>query len=313
MEQAYATLSSVAPSLTFLEKGVEVYAAVMFNLIIAEVVFDLMTNRHRDYRQSAVNYAINVLQELLSYLPFIFFSDRLIAFFYQFSLIKLPVNLQTTLAAVLVADLIFYGFHRLSHRSRLFWSSHAVHHSSTDFDLTVTFRLGWIETIFIYSLFFTPMSVVGFHPAQTFFASGFVLTYQTWIHTQKIGKLGILESILNTPSNHRVHHVSNPQYIDKNYGAVLIIWDKLFGTYEPEVEKVIYGVTDNIESCNPITINFIEYARILYYLHLSKGRGEMAKSIFGPPEWKPKAFLEQVTQHASERIPEAIPDMAQWH
>lgn len=294
------SIAQLNSHLAVLENGVEKYGLLLFNLTIGEVVFDLLTNKKRDYQQSAANYAINVLQGLIYYLPIAFISDRILFFIYNFSFIKLEVNWKTTIAAILVADFIYYWLHRLEHRSKIFWGSHAVHHSSTDFDLTVTFRLGWIEIIFLYNLYFIPMVLMGFHPTQTLFASGFVLTYQLWVHTQKIGKLGMLDRILNTPANHRVHHGSNPQYIDKNYGGILIIWDRLFGTYEPETEKVIYGVTENINTCNPIAINFIEYQKIWFYLRSAKNKSEVLKSLFGPPEWKPQSIVNKLS---SDRLP----------
>jgi sterol desaturase/sphingolipid hydroxylase (fatty acid hydroxylase superfamily) len=293
MEEIVNPLTQLNPNLAILETGIEAYGTLMFNLIIGEVIFDLLTNKKRDYRQSAANYAISVMQNLISFIPAVYATEYLISLVYPFSFMKLEVNWGSTIAALVVADFIFYWTHRFSHRSKLFWGSHAVHHSSTDFDLTVTFRLGWIEMTIFYSLFYAPMSLMGFHPVQTLFASGFVLTYQLWAHTQKIGKLGILDYFLNTPSNHRVHHGSNPQYIDKNYGGVLILWDRLFGTYEPEREKVRYGITENIDSCNPITINLIEYQKIWSYLRKSKNMSEAFKSLFGPPEWKPQAVLEK--------------------
>lgn len=293
MEIINYSIAHLNPHLAILENGIEKYSLWLFNLTIGEVVFDLFTNKKRNYQQSAANYAINVIESLIYYLPIALISDRLLLFASNFSLIKLEVNWGTTIAAIFIADFIYYWLHRLEHRSRLFWGSHAVHHSSTDFDLTVTFRLGWVEIIFLYNLYFIPMVLMGFHPTQTLFASGFVLTYQLWVHTKKIGKLSILDRIFNTPANHRVHHGSNPQYIDKNYGGVLIIWDRLFGTYEPEREKVKYGITENIDTCNPIAINFIEYQKIWSYLRKSKTKSEVLKSLFGPPEWKPQAIVDK--------------------
>lgn len=131
------------------------------------------------------------------------------------------------------------------------------------------------------------MVLMGFHPLVVLLSLEIVGLYQVWIHTQKIGHLGILEEFLNTPSLHRVHHGTNPQYIDKNYGAILCIWDKLFGTYQPEREKVVYGLTKNIRTQNPIKINVIEYLRIWSDIKQSRNLKEVWNSILGSSISKP--------------------------
>jgi sterol desaturase/sphingolipid hydroxylase (fatty acid hydroxylase superfamily) len=202
-----------------------------------------------------------------------------------------PVNGWTMILAVLIADFLYYWNHRAEHRIRFFWAYHSVHHSSTDFNLTVALRLSWIED-FILWIFYIPMAFMGFYPLQILIGLEIVGLYQVWIHNQKIGRLGILESILNTASNHRVHHGSNSAYIDKNYGGILMIWDRLFGSYQAETEKVIYGLTDNIKTHNPIKINVIEYYRMIKDLRRSQTVKERFLSLFGPPEWKPQAFKQ---------------------
>jgi Fatty acid hydroxylase superfamily len=162
-----------------------------------------------------------------------------------------------------------------------------VHHSSTDFNLSVALRLAWIEE-FILWIFYIPMVLMGFHPLVVLLSLEIIGLYQVWIHTQKIGRLGILDEFLNTPSLHRVHHGTNRQYIDKNYGGILCIWDKLFGTYEPEQEKVVYGLTKNIGTQNLIKINIIEYLRIWSDIKQSQNLGEVWNSVFGSLAWKPR-------------------------
>jgi sterol desaturase/sphingolipid hydroxylase (fatty acid hydroxylase superfamily) len=191
------------------------------------------------------------------------------------------------LLAILVADFLYYWNHVAEHRIHFFWAYHSVHHSSSDFNLSVALRVGWIDN-FILWIFYIPMVLIGFDPIVVLLSLGVIDLYQVWIHNQKIGQLGILDEFLNTPSLHRVHHGANPQYIDKNYGAILCIWDKLFGTYEPEREKVVYGLTENIGTHNLIKINLFEYLRIWSYVKQSQNFGEVWKSIFGSPEWKPR-------------------------
>ena len=191
--------------------------------------------------------------------------------------------------AVAIADFLYYWEHRAEHSIRFFWAYHNVHHSSTEYNLTTALRLSWLEVYFLW-IFYIPMALMGFHPLQILIAVQITALYQIWIHSQKIGRLGILEKIINTPALHRVHHSSNPKYIDKNYGAIMIIWDRLFGTYQPQTEDPIYGLTENINTNNPLKINAIEYLRMGRYLLKSQTLTEIWLSIFGYPAWKPKRY-----------------------
>ena len=153
--------------------------------------------------------------------------------------------------AMVSVDFIYYWWHRLSHRMNLLWSAHAVHHQSEDYNLAVALRQG-VLTPFTNLPFLLPLALLGIPPLVYVAAEAFSTLYQFWIHTELVGRLGPLEGILNTPSHHRVHHARNPRYIDRNYGAVLIIWDRLFGTYVPEREPPIYGLTRPLRSFNAL-------------------------------------------------------------
>jgi sterol desaturase/sphingolipid hydroxylase (fatty acid hydroxylase superfamily) len=147
-----------------------------------------------------------------------------------------PANPITWVLLFFADDLSYYWFHRCSHESRFFWASHVVHHSSTHYNLSTALRQTWVPMT--YFPFWLWMPAVGFEPWMVLLAQAWSLIYQFWIHTERIRKLPRpLEAVLNTPSHHRVHHGSNEVYLDKNYGGILIIWDKLFGTYEPEGER----------------------------------------------------------------------------
>ncbi len=197
----------------------------------------------------------------------------------------------TWVLGILAADFTYYWMHRLEHEHRILWASHSVHHSSEDYNLTVSFRLSIVEGLFEW-MFLIPMILIGFNPFQTMVSLIFVVQFQTWIHTEKIQKLGWLDEIFNTPSVHRVHHGSNPKYLDKNYGGLLMVWDKLFGTYQREEEKVIYGLTKNIKTNNPITINFIEYKNIWQDVKQCRTLKDKLKIIFGNLIWKPAYFKQ---------------------
>jgi sterol desaturase/sphingolipid hydroxylase (fatty acid hydroxylase superfamily) len=183
-------------------------------------------------------------------------------------------------------EFFYYWHHRIAHRVRWFWATHAVHHSTRFFNLSASYRLGWTGGISGNFIFLLPLIWLGFHPIAV--AGGFALNliYQFWIHTEIIPKLGFLEWVLNTPSHHRVHHASNPEYIDRNFGGVLIIFDRLFGTFAEEKKTISpqYGLTHNLNSYNPFKIVFhswIELFRDFRKARTLKGRLQV---IFGTPK-----------------------------
>jgi sterol desaturase/sphingolipid hydroxylase (fatty acid hydroxylase superfamily) len=182
-------------------------------------------------------------------------------------------------------EFFYYWFHRAAHEIRWLWATHAVHHSSRHLNLSAAYRLGWTGILSGNFLFFLPLCWLGFHPVAIFIGLGLNLTYQFWIHTELIPKLGFLEWILNTPSHHRVHHASNLEYIDRNYGGVLIIFDRLFGTFTAQKpnHRPIYGLTHSLNSYNPMTINFYEWRRLLQDIRKAKNWREFGKTIFGRP------------------------------
>ena len=155
-------------------------------------------------------------------------------------------------------DLAYYVFHRVSHESRVFWASHVVHHSSQHYNLSTALRQTWVPMTYL--PFWLPLPLLGFEPWMVLLAQSWSLIYQFGLHTERIGKLPrTLEAVLNTPSHHRVHHGANEQYLDRNYGGILVIWDRLFGSFEPEGERVRYGLTKNITTFNPVRVAFHEY------------------------------------------------------
>ncbi|MGB5322446.1 sterol desaturase family protein [Lutimonas sp.] len=184
-------------------------------------------------------------------------------------------------------DFCYYWFHRISHENRLFWASHVVHHSSKKYNLSTALRQTWSGS-FMSFIFWLPMALLGFHPVMILAQMSISLIYQYWIHTELIDKLPKwFEAVFNTPSHHRVHHATNPQYLDRNHAGILIIWDKMFGTFEPEVEKPIYGLVKNIETYNPIKIAFIEWYLMLKDAIESKTTiANKLKYFIKPPGWK---------------------------
>lgn len=191
----------------------------------------------------------------------------------------------SVLALFLSVELAYYAFHRASHRVRWFWATHAVHHSPNQLTLATALRLGWTARISGTAVFFLPLVALGFPPRAVAAALAFNLAYQFWLHAAWIPKLGALEWVLNTPSHHRVHHGSNPEYLDCNYGGVLIVFDRLFGSFVAEREDLPprYGLTQPLLSHNPVTIAFHEWRRLAADLRRCRTPGAVLRTLAGPP------------------------------
>lgn len=189
------------------------------------------------------------------------------------------------LALFLGIEFFYYWHHRSAHEIRWLWATHAVHHSARHLNLSAAYRLGWTGWLSGNFLFFMPLCWLGFHTVAVAMGLGLNLIYQFWIHTELIPKLGWLEWVLNTPSHHRVHHASNPEYIDRNYGGVLIIFDRLFGTFTAEQfdYRLTYGLTHPLRSYNPIIIVFYEWNRLFQALMVAKTWRDRCWAIFGRP------------------------------
>jgi sterol desaturase/sphingolipid hydroxylase (fatty acid hydroxylase superfamily) len=255
-------------------------------LMLAETLWDYVSKTRPNLLESFANASIavgNILLERTAYgLTFIlgiFFVEYYIPY-------QLPMKWWSWAVAILLVDLTYYWMHRMEHKIRILWAYHSVHHSSPEFNLTTGLRLAWIEGA-IEWIFFVPMILAGFDAVQTIIALSVVVLYQTWIHTEKIGTLGWADHIFNTPSVHRVHHGSNKQYHDKNYGGIFIIWDRIFGTYKKEKEKVTYGITPPVETWNPIIINIHEIWNIAKDIRHAKNIFDALSFVFRSPGWKP--------------------------
>ncbi len=185
-------------------------------------------------------------------------------------------------------EFCYYWMHRADHRIRWMWATHAVHHSSNQFVLANAYRLGWTAQVSGTALFMAPLVLVGFSPAVVLAALAANLVYQFWIHTELIGRLGPLEWVLNTPSHHRVHHARNDAYLDRNFGGVLIVFDRLFGTFAEERADTpcSYGLVEPLTTNNPVRIAFHGWRRMWREFCDAEGLREHALALFGPPEWQ---------------------------
>ena len=215
---------------------------------------------------------------------------------YQFRLVTindlLPIWAVWTLTFIVI-DFVYYWYHRCSHRVRFLWAVHMNHHSSEEMNYVVSLRQAWFGPITKIP-FFMFMPLVGFDPLITLVAGVASTFWGVLGHTQWINKLGPLEYILVTPSSHRVHHGSNECYLDKNYGNFLIIWDRMFGTFTEEREKVKYGIRENVKTFNPLKITFKVWFQIADDFSKSKSLKNKLLSIFGRPEWKPKRIEDEI-------------------
>lgn len=182
------------------------------------------------------------------------------------------------------ADFLYYWFHRAAHRNNFLWAGHSVHHQSTHYNLSVAVRQGILQTLCGWAVYL-PLAFIGFPTGMFIIVTTLITFYQFWIHTALISRLGWFEKLFNTPSHHRVHHGKNPQYIDKNYGGSLIIWDKLFGTFENESVPAEYGTTEPLNSWNPFFANVKVIADTLYYGKHLKGLTQRILAFLKPPEW----------------------------
>ena len=215
-------------------------------------------------------------------------------FLYQFRVFDLaayiPIWSMWLLSFILI-DLVFYFYHRMSHRISFLWAIHMSHHSSQEMNFAVSFRQAWFGPISKVP-FFMVLPLLGLDPTIIAVAGSLSTLWGIVGHTQIIKSLGPLELILNTPSHHRVHHGANSQYIDKNYGNLLIIWDKFFGTFEPEKEKVKYGLVNNVNTYNPVKITFMAWQDIIKNMRNSDSTTQALKYLFGPPNTKQRGGLQ---------------------
>ncbi|HKT53625.1 MAG TPA: sterol desaturase family protein, partial [Caulobacteraceae bacterium] len=197
-----------------------------------------------------------------------------------------------------LSDLSYYLYHRTSHRMRLLWAVHAVHHTSHNYNLSTALRLSSLEGLIRWP-FWLILPAIGVPAPLTMTAYLFVRVYQVPLHTTYVGRLGFFERLfLTTPSIHRVHHGRNPQYIDKNYGGVTTIWDHLFGTYEPEVEIVDYGTVPPLNSDNPLIITFGEFVSLGRDIAATPRLLDKLRYPFMPPGWRPKTLAAPISAAA---------------
>lgn len=217
----------------------------------------------------------------------------------SFSLWSVPINGWSVLLCIVLADFAYYWEHRFMHRVGIGWATHTVHHSSPHFNISVAYRFGPLDGVFPF-FFHIPLAILGFHPFMIFFAEIVVQLYQTALHTEVVRKLPKpIEMVMNTPSHHRVHHGSNPEYIDKNYAGVFIVWDRMFRTFAEEREPVKYGLVTPVDSINPIKVFFHGFMRLFAKCRSADGAKSLVGYLTRPPSWTPSAAAATAAQSAT--------------
>jgi sterol desaturase/sphingolipid hydroxylase (fatty acid hydroxylase superfamily) len=259
------------------------FALIALELVIARV----MEKDYYSLADSVADIGTGLIQQLVD----VFLRTALFAgyvFIYERHRVTTldGRSIAVWVACFLGVDFLYYWFHRASHEVNAFWAAHVVHHQSEEFNLAVALRQGAFQGSFSW-IFYLPLAWLGFPPLMFLTLSSVNTLYQFWIHTRAIGRLGPLEWVLNTPSNHRVHHGRNPKYIDRNHGGTLIVWDRLFGTYAAEEEEPVYGITTPLASWNPVWANLHYWADLGRRARRTARRGVKLRLFVKPPGWNP--------------------------
>ena len=272
--------------------AVAMIAFIFYALTVIESIYDVATKQRKGWKETMANAAIEIGNRILD--NTIISAIFIIGFITteQFAFSTIPVTWWSWVLAIVAVDFTYYWMHRIEHERRILWAVHSVHHSSQEYNLTTALRLSWVESLYEW-IFFVPLLLIGFDAIQVLASLFAVVLYQTWIHTEKVDKLGWLDGILNTPSVHRVLHATNADYIDKNYGGILILRDRIFGTYQAENEKPIYGLTTQLGSSNPLTINFREFLAIYKDIIRAKSASHKFSYAFGRTGWKPNVHVQK--------------------
>jgi sterol desaturase/sphingolipid hydroxylase (fatty acid hydroxylase superfamily) len=266
--------------------------AIPFFFVAIAVELGISQRRARDrfrFADSITNLSCGVGQQVLA--PF-FKTATLAGYIWLYEHARVLTIAPTFVAwtiLLLGVDAAYYFFHRATHRINLLWAGHVVHHQSEEYNLTVALRQSWFVKL-VEWMFYLPLAIAGFSPEMFLVMTTLNTLYQFWIHTRAVGKLGPLEWFMNTPSHHRVHHGIDPKYIDKNYGGILIIWDRMFGTFREEDTEPVYGIVHPLSSWNPLWANVHYLADIWRMARESDRMVDRIAFVFAPPEWRPKSM-----------------------
>jgi sterol desaturase/sphingolipid hydroxylase (fatty acid hydroxylase superfamily) len=256
-------------------------APIMFSLVALEYYLSVRKNMKnlysgKDFLASASIGIGNMFVNAFTKVGVFY----IVVVFYRITPLSIPPTWWSYLVCFILLDFLRYWAHRIAHHQRFWWSTHVVHHSSTHYNFSVSFRLSWTQNLKL--VFFLPVVLLGFNPIVFFIVHQLEVLYQFWIHTEFIRKLPKpIEYIFTTPSHHRVHHAVNEKYIDRNFGSTLIIWDRMFGTFQPEEEQAVYGITKPVNSYNPVYLVFHAWGDL--FRDIWKRPSAAWKILFGSP------------------------------
>ncbi|MED5620356.1 sterol desaturase family protein [Ideonella sp. BN130291] len=278
-----------------------VLATPVFLLLIGiELLVGIRRGRNTYRLNDALNsIGLGILSQVTGLFSKLLTVGVYTALFTHLALWRLPTDALWVWVLALVAyDFFYYWHHRFGHTVALLWAAHAVHHQSEDYNLSTALRQtssGWL----VGWVFYLPMAIVGFPPLVFGVVALIDLLYQYWVHTQQIGRLGWFDRWFCAPSNHRVHHAVNDRYVDKNYGGILIVWDRLFGTYceEDDAEPCVYGTRSPLRSWNPVWANLQVYAGLWKEMQLCSRWQDKLALWFKPPGWRPADVLVRLGGH----------------
>jgi len=271
------------------------YAVPIFFLLIA---IELLLDKIRGTRFYRVNDAITslsagVLSRMIGLVKNLIPFTLYIIVYENLAIFTLPNVAWVWIAAFVAYDLCYYWNHRFGHEVSIFWASHVVHHSSEDYNLSTALRQS--SSGFLSFIFYFPLAIVGVSPTMLISIAALNLVYQFWVHTQHVPKLGVIEWVFVTPSNHRVHHAQNSLYLDRNYGGVFILWDRLFGSFQQELDEQppIYGVRKALKSWNPLWANFQVYTQLAKDSYRTARWQDKMRVWFGRTGWRPQDVSEK--------------------
>jgi sterol desaturase/sphingolipid hydroxylase (fatty acid hydroxylase superfamily) len=264
-------------------------------LVIAEMIF-IRTTARGDYepRDTATSLLMG-FGSVISGAIFAFIFVWFVHLLWPYRLFTVPWSFWTVAACFVLDDLTYYVWHRSAHRIRWLWAEHVTHHSSRHYNLSTALRQAWGGFLTFGFIYKAPLILLGFPLPMLVFVGGINLIYQFWIHTETIGKLPRwFEAVMNTPSHHRVHHATNPKYLDSNYAGVFIVWDRMFGSFvaEDDAEKPRYGIVKNLATFNPFKVAFHEFVGIAKDLAKARSPREILGYLFAPPGWSPDGSRE---------------------
>lgn len=288
---------------------------IVVALLLFEIIYSIRAkNGIYNFQDTITNLGTGIGNQCIN-LAVAFFVYKWYGWLYQFAPWQVPTTWYCMLGLLIISDFVFYWFHRTGHRVNVFWAAHMPHHSSEEMNLSVGIRASFTQRIFQFAFFDWVLVLIGFSPEQVYSVAAVHLLLAYWHHTRLIGRMGWVEKYFVTPSHHRVHHGVNPQYIDKNYSEFLIIWDKLFGSYEEEKEPVCYGITHPPRTWDPIYVNFQYWRQLWSDAWHTKSWWDKIRLWFMPTGWRPADVcdepppavigynLEQQVKYRSEPFP----------